>query len=635
MLRCRQRPALRRHRSMPLTRRVLCCLLVAAVSACGPQAAPTPPFAVARISPEPAAGPLLLNDALTVYFAAPVNPLSVTADSFTVVDDRGHRVPGTLRSGVDWVSFQPLPPVLPALDDGSFLPGASYELRIAGSPRPDAVRASDGRRLASPFVMPFRAAQRDEAPPGLAAPLRPPANDLPFLLRPVEGIPQVPADAPRLLLAFTQPLLPSSVGPSAFAVTLLDQPPFTALAARSVRIVPPRLPLANGETAGTTVEIDLGAEPRRADGSGVRLLQPGDRLCVQLVRGGTGVRDYRGAEPLLSPPVLWSVVAGAELACAEWPLPDDVLAAADRVEPGFEIRAGRLQPCLRRECGDGRLGVLRPARDVVLRPGEPFDRGDGVLVASDGPRFGFLAIDVPDGVTVQIEPGTAGAIVQAVGGIRVAGRIVVRALPRVVTARRFHAPPVLELADQVPVAFVAAGPVAIAGEVVAEPPPVGDATSVMFASASHIDLRGLRGELPFRTVLAVDEARAAERPAVLGVRGQSVVAPSVFSYGLPPDASCTIEAELPWRQMPADRSAALVQVSGADGRLAAWWQSAPADPLRATQPDLTNGRIGRRQACRSGDAIAFPPGDFVRVALRAQVAGGEPTLAVLVRLVAR
>jgi hypothetical protein len=86
---------------------------------------------------------------------------------------------------------------------------------------------------------------------------------------------------------------------------------------------------------------------------------------------------------------------------------------------------------------------------------------------------------------------------------------------------------------------------------------------------------------------------------------------------------------------PADRSAALLQILGADGRLAAFWQLAPADPLRQAQPDLTIGRVGRQQAIRSGEVVAFQPGDFVRIALRAQIAAGEPALAVQIRLVGR
>ena len=423
--------------------------------------------------------------------------------------------------------------------------------------------------------------------------------------------------------------------PAAFEVTLLDQPPFTTLAPRSVRVLPPRNPAPAGEVPGAVVEIDLGAEPRRADGSGARPLKPGDRLCVQLARGVARLRDYRGSEPIASPPVLWSVVAGAELACAEWPQPDDFVAAADGLSPAFEIRSGSLQPCVRRDCGDGRLGLLRPTRDLVLRPGEPFDRGDGVVVVSDGARFAFRAIDVPAGVTLHVEPGAQGAVLQVVGGVRIAGRILVRgATPRTL-ARRFHAQPALELAEQAPVAIVAAGPIAVAGEVGAEPPPGRDATSLLLASASRIDLRELRGELPFHTILAVDEAAAGERPCLLGVRGQSIVVPAVFSYGLPPGASCTVEAELPWRAMPADRAAAMLQVQGGDIRLAVAWQVAPADPLRQGQPDLTMGRVGRQQAGRNGDVVAFQPGDFVRVVLRAQVAAGETALAVQVRLVGR
>lgn len=621
---------------MTHVRRSLPLLAILGFAACRPSAERPAAFDVSRASPAlPAAAPLLLNDALTVYFTAPVLPISVTADSFTVVDDRGQRVPGSLRVGADWVSFVPQAPVTTALDDGSFRPGAHYELRLAGMPRPDAVRSLDGRRLVRPIVLPFRAAARDEAPAGLPAPLRPLANDLPFVQRPMDGLLQLPADAPRLVLSYTQPLLPASVTADAFEITLLDQPPFPTLWPRSVRVLPSRRSgAAAEEPQGAMVEIDLGSAPRRADGAGERPLRPGDRICVQARRGRQSLRDYSGAELLAAPPLLWSVVAGTEATCAEWPARDDALEAGDGLAPSFELHEGFLRPCLRQECGDGRLGVLRPQRDLVLRPGQPFDRGDGAIVISDGVRFPFLAIEVPAGVTLRVEAGAGGAILQAVGSVKVAGRLVIAGQPLPAPTQRFHAYPVLDLAGQAPVGVVAAGPIAITGRIAAEPPADEGTVTGLFASATCIDLRGVQGELPFHTLLAVDAA-AGERSRLLGVRGQSLVLPVAFTYGLPAGATVAVEAVLPWRALPLDRSAGALRVLGEDGRIQLAWQTAPADPLRRGQPDVSIGRVGRLQAAGPDDLVPFAPGDFLRLRLAAQVASGDPMLAVQVRLAAR
>lgn len=617
--------------------RLTCGCLAFAVAACGRGAEAPAVFRLERTSPPPAgsAPPLLLNDAITAYFSAPVLPVSVTPDSVTVVDDRGHRVPGELRVGADWITFTPLPPVTAALDDGSFRPGGAYELRIAGMPRPDAVRSLDGRRLAAPAALSFRVAGRDAAPPGLPAPLRPPASELPFVLRAPEGLLQLPADAPRLRLDFTQPVLPSSVTADAFEITLLDQPPFETLKPRSVRIVPPRRSgRRSDELDGAAVEIDLGATPSRVGGE-ARPLRAGDRICLQLRSGAASLRDYRGAVPLAAPPLLWSVVAGDQVPYAEWPAPGEAVAAPDGLSPAFESHAGGLRPRLRVECGDGRLGVLRPQRDLVLRPGEPFDRGDGAIVVSDGARFPFLAIDVPPGVTVRVDASRQPVQLLAVGGARVAGSLVAMATPGRTPERRFQTVGVLELAGAAPAALVAGGGIEVAGRLQAEPPPaVGESTWTL-ASAGPIDLRSLQGELPFQTVLAVDGALDDGRASVLGVRGQSLVIPVVFTYGLPAGASVRVEGILPWRQMPTDRTLGVLRTGDADGRVAVQWQTAPADPVRRGRPDTSAGRVGRLEPVRDGDPLAFAAGDFLRCQLTVQAAAGEPSAFVQPRIVGR
>jgi len=623
---------------MDVCLRLTCCLAGVVAAACEHGGREQAPFRLARTSPPPADAPvppLLLNDAITAYFTAPVLPVSVTPDSVTVVDNRGHRVPGDLRVGADWITFMPLPPVTASLDDGSFRPGGAYELRIAGMPRPDAIRAIDGRRLTAPVALPFRVAGRDDAPSGLPAPLRPPANELPFVLRPPDGLLQLPADAPRLRLDFTQPVLPSSVSVGAFEITLLDQPPFETLTPRSVRIVPPRRSgRRSDELDGAAVEIDLGAAPARAGGE-PRPLRAGDRICLQLRGGIASLRDHRGTAPLAAPPQLWSVVAGDQVPYAEWPSAGDVITASDGLSPTFEAHAGGLRPRLRVECGDGRLGVLRPQRDLVLRPGEPFDRGDGAIVVSDGGRFPFLAIDIPAGVTVRVDAGNESACLMAVGSVRIAGALVAMAPPGRQLERRFQAVSVLELAAMASVAVIAGGGIELAGWLSAEPPPgVGQSTWTL-ASAGPIDLRSLQGELPFQTVLAVDAAIGDGRTSLLGVRGQSLVVPAVFTYGLPAGASVRAEALLPWRPMPVDRILGVLRTGDPEGRVSVHWQTAPPDPVRLGWPDTSAGRVSRLEPARDGEPLPFAAGDFVRCQLSLQVAAGDAAAAIQPQIVGR
>ena len=135
---------------------------------------------------------------------------------------------------------------------------------VAGYPRHDAVRASDGRRLAAAVAFPVRVAGIDYRPVGLPAPLRPPMSELPFVLPPqYPPLQPVPANAPRLRLRFTLPVLPTTATADAFEV-LLMRSPIETLMPRSVRVVPSRLP---DDFPGSTVEIDLGGLMRQ-DGSG-------------------------------------------------------------------------------------------------------------------------------------------------------------------------------------------------------------------------------------------------------------------------------------------------------------------------------------------------------------------------------
>jgi hypothetical protein len=594
-------------------------VLLAACSRGGPSSTP---FAIVRTSPplHAQAAPLLLNDAITVYFSADVLPVSVTADSVTLVDGDDRVVPGTLRVGANWVSFVPVPPVTRELDDGSYRPGASYRLLIAGSPRPDAVRATDERRLAAATAFPVRIASLNDAPEGLPAPLRPQPGDVPLLLRADVQQQQLPADRPRLRLHFTQPLLPASVTPAAFQVTVLVNASLEEIVPRRAYVVPSRLDAVHG----STVELDLGAWPTRArDGSSLRLREK-DLVCVELRRGEHALRDYAGNAALPAEPQLWTVVAGDNVALAEWPSSTDAVFTDDALGVGFEVRGDVIRPRVRVEAGDGSLGVFRPRRDTTLRPNEPFDRGDGTLVVSRGTVFPFASIDVPAGVTVRLDGGGTPVHLLACGSVRVDGRLELAGPPRALPRHLLREQPVRELLELTNAALVAAGDITIGGAVVAAVPPAGDTTSLLLAAAGAIDLRGLAGELPFHTLLA-REANGDAAGSILGVRGQSLVLEAGFTYGVPPGADLAVRGVTTWRQLPWDRDAGAVHLVDASDDLQLAWQAAPADPVHRTQPDLSIGRVSRLEPVLDGATIAVAAGSFVRFALQARVrAGIEP-----------
>ncbi len=586
-----------------------------AVTGCTRTPAAKPPLAIARTSPalDESAPPLLLNDAITIYFSEPILPVSVTSDSVTLVDEAGQQVPGSLRVSSNWITFEPVSPLAPSLDDGSYRPGASYRLLVAGAPRPDAIRALDGRRLATPAAFPVRIARLDERPAGLPAILRPSANELPFMLPPLAGG-QLPASEPRLHLQFTQPVLPSSVVPEAFQVMLIATPPIELLP-RHVRVLSNRL-----DTQGCTVEIDLGALPARANGDPSQPLKPGEVVSVALGRGRHSVVDYSGAPPLPTPAQLWGVVAGNSITLLEWPSGDNQLHGDGELTPGFETSGGQLRPRVRVEAGDGSLGILRPLRDLVLRPGQPFDRGDGEIVVSQRGRFAFLAIDIPKGVTVRVEPGATPVQLLAAGSVRILGDLVFDVAAAPVPPRQLQQP-LAELAAAVPAAIIAAGDVELGGRILATAGPVEGTTSLLLASASSIELRGA---LPFQTLLAVEARGEAGTAAIRGARGQSIVFDPAFTYGLAAGADFALRALTPWRPLPPDRDGGVVSLLDQDRDLQVAWQQAPADAVRKNAPDLSIGRVGRLETVRHGDPIAFPAGSFVRFAFTARARAGQP-----------
>ena len=591
--------------------RTIVGMLAACLLGCSRSSSTPAPLRVVRSAPTlgEQAPPLLLNDSVTVYFSEPVLALSVTSDSVSMIDDRGLQVPGTLRSGANWVSFVPAPPLTPGLADGSFRPGARYRLILAGSPRPDAIRAVDDRRLQETVAFDVRIATLDQAPAGLPAPLRPPAGDLPFLLRSSEGLQQLPANAPRLQLHFTRPILPSSVTAAAFEVVLRAEP-LEVLLPRSVRVVTSWL----DELPGSTVEIDLGALPRRASGKPAVALRRDDWIAV-VQRPGL-LLDYWGSAALPSTVQVWTVVEGDSAVLGSWSEGATRFAGERGLEPCFEVRDGVVRPRVRLEAGNGRLGVLQPRRDLVLRPGQPFDRGDGVMVVSEGSEFPFLAIDVPQGVTVRVDASAGPVLLLSCADVHVAGTLQFDAMATVMPPRRSQSLPVRDLITAAPVAVVAAGDIHVSGVVRASAPASDTTTPLLLATVGDLHLQG---ELPFRTMLAIEAAGDEGPLRIHGSRGQTVVFTVHFTDGVAVGAELPIVGHTQWLQVPLGHDGAVVGLVDASPELRFAWQAAPPESVRRDQPDVTVGRVGRPQPIGPGERINVTPETFVRLTIEARV----------------
>jgi hypothetical protein len=588
--------------------------LVAVGAACGRAVVEPEPFHVVRVAPDlGGTQPLALNDSITVCFSADLAPLSVTADSCSVVDERGLRVAGTLRVRGSHLTFQPRPPLAPDLRDGSFVPGHLYRLILAGLPRPDAVRAADGRRLAAGMVREFRMASLGDAG---AQVLHSPVPGLPFFLVAPEGPQRLPVDAPWLRLRFTAPVAPWSVALPAVQVRRYGNPVET-LQPRGLRLAE----AGRDEMAGTLLEVDLGGPLLDGKGQPVRPLRTGDLLSVALVSGASALRDYTGAPVFAAVEPCWSVVPGSLIARVEWPSTDAEVLAEDGILPGFECHGGLLVPMARVETGAATHGLFRPQRDTWITPGQPFDRGDGVQVVSAAGRFEFLAVDVPEGVVVTLDATQGPIRLLAAGGIRIAGTL--RILGSASPLRRLRPGSHVEGAlEQAPVAMAAAGTLAVAGRIEASPGVGPEATVLCLASATGIELTG---EVPFNSLLAVASPEGGGAgPAIRGARGQTVVAAVSFTRGVPAGGRWSASCCSPWLQLPSDTLEPHLAVFDATPGCTVAWQVAPADPLQPRQPDLRPGRPSGMRLAQDRDRLAMQPGEFVRFRVAAEVAWGMP-----------
>lgn len=576
-------------------------------------------FSVHRTTPEFADATVpvvMLNDWITLHFDAPIDPLTVTRDTVTVLDAEGHQVQGHLRVDAQYVAFVPEPPITPELNDGSLEPGREYRLVAAGYPRPDAIRSRAGQRLDRMFVGVFKTAVYDASPP-----LRP-IQGVPTVLRPAfHG--QVPIDRPIVQLHFTLPVLPTTVRPAAFEALLSRGSRLWQVRPRSVRVASARGP--TDDYPGCTVELDLGGELAVVDGDETEVLQPGDFLSVRLAQGPDAVLGY-GNQPVLqsSDAALWTVVEGASVAVLEWPraLGERPL-GSDSLLPGFEVVQGGVRARARVEAGTGALGILRPLRNLVLRPGEPFDRGDGTIVQSVGNAFPFLAIDIPAGVTVRLE-APAGAALLACGSVRIDGQLWIETEPVPTRSQALREVAAAALLASAPVAIVAGGEIAVNGAIATGRAIADDQSLLAVMSAGGV---AIAGPLPEGAIVAVEAQRplqwqAAQRKRTMTTR---------LTPGVPPGCEIECVAHSGWLRFPSDIGSGIVAIDQLDPRLQVGWQLAPPDPVRTGRADLRPERWTQVREVVSGGAIDVPPGHHLRFRLRTRVQPGAalPRLAAI------
>ena len=611
---------------MSAARRMCWILPALALSGAACWHSPAPqPFAIERVYPALGADaePLMLNDAATVYFSAPVDPLSVTSDSVSVVDAAGHPVSGTLKVGRAWVTFEPRPPLQPTLDDGSFKPDTEYRLVVAGYPRPDGVRAADGRHLFEGMQRTFRTAPR-VMEGELPAPLRPNYSTLlPLVVKPIEGDIQVPVDDPRLQLHFTLPILPTSLTPEAFALTLVRlggaEPIKHRVVPRAVRLLPRVEPI--DDYPSCTVEIELARRLALLDGSGTVELKADDFIGLAVVAGAKALRDYSGRFHQ-EPPAerTWYMVPGSAVAVAEWPdfaeqkAARQLLSGSVLGNPGFEVdEQGDLRPLVRLEAGNGEFGVFRPTRDTVLVPGEPFDRGDGVVLRSQGHTFPFMAIDIPDGVTVRVDARAGPVRLLAVDRAQIAGKLQIDGRGRGLrsTDRQVDVSLVM---DGSAVTLMAPGGIAITGEVTAEGDAEGSALALI--TGGRLEL----GPVPAGTILATEpgcKVVGALDPSCRSVQLQ-------LTPGLPAAAQIEAVGVADYLPLPPGIAGGTLRLDACDPAIRVSWQATLPDAVEVQRPDRRSARSTPWYEFRDGEVIDGLAGQFVRIRCQALLQGGQP-----------
>ncbi len=606
----------------------------AAVGCAEPRQPPPRRLEVLRVSPwgvgdaADSVAELFLNQEVTVRFSLPLDRLSISEDTVRISDGRGHRVKGSLRTSSHAVTFVPVAPLTPTLDDGSFAPGLAYRLDVVGFPRANAVRAADGQVLERSIVRLFRAVDADRKPSPL---LRLEISPLGFALD--GGSLGMAAGSRILRLYFHEPPVPTSVTPRAFKVYRSNpsgRGGFEELGPRAVRLR--ALAGVFGHLPAWTVELEFERAP---------MPEPG-YLCVELVADDADMlRDAIGRPPRLLAakedsqlelsdvvglPLVVTVHSGERVPLVR--VNFALGAAFQDVSPGavkFEVRDGRAVPLVRGAAGSGALGVFAPRGHMELLPGRPFDRGDGVLVRAENGVFDFAGVFIPRGTVVRVVAGADPVEIRACGSIRIEGDLVLVGTRLGQWSAEASDVALPALVDGSGSVLLAAGDILMLGQIrheaVVGARPAGSPLTLVCGGGMV-----LGGRLPLRTVLATEPGGH-----VAGAAQGSPIRVTVASLSkpLPPGPPLAAAAVTEWLRLPARRMDAVeVELGGADG-VEVEVQVAVGDPSNPARALDDQAMLHAPVRVPLVAPLSLPPAGFVRFFLRGTVKAGEklPSLA--------
>jgi hypothetical protein len=351
-----------------------------------------------------------LNEHLVLHFSAELKSASVTPQSFRITTSAG--APAQGRRFVFGRELRFIPDAVRATDlsDGGYKPDTNYRVELAGFPRADALRASDGTCLATTLRIEFHTV-RVESPRTGAPVFEDDSPDQGLGLRILgtrparDGLIQVRTSRQGVLeLEAEEPIDPSTLSMEDFSLT-------PRMPHGEVRSYPLRPELVENDNkhafppVGTTI---LRLVPQT-------LLPSGD-YRLTLNHNGTHLRDFSShLMPLigLGPDGLRRLVVRTE----------DLEVAGEYWEEFLDagMRSSALVPG-----ADGTALWSNTGRLEVRYPAAAGDGSDGeVLFAEAETRSSVSAtrLLVPEGINSRLDAGDGLCLLRSQGAMEIAGRL--------------------------------------------------------------------------------------------------------------------------------------------------------------------------------------------------------------------
>lgn len=553
---------------------------------------------------------IAINQSITVYFDEPIDPVTVTRESFRVLDPHGHSVPGSIEVGTRSVRFVPIAPITADLSDGSFRLGATYRLEVPGMPTSYAIRSRSGRTLERGVVRSFRVLRhaRELGLPTAFLPIDVGTDPLRLDLA-AGGLPRMAADRGVIDLQFSHPLLPPSVRCDAFRLWWLapgqGEPVELPLVAASVVAAPP--PAARYR--GSTVRLELAPNALAA-------LAEDDvrRLFLELVDGEAAVKDYRGRPVQLPVPVAVHVDPGDRIRVRDVDLSELRLKKVAGAQVGFELRAGRLAARAFVEAGSGVAGALVAGASTVLAPGRTYDRGDGTLQPAAGVGLEFASLDVPPGAELRLRADATGLVLRVCGDATIRGRLVLEGTGRQLPWRSGDEPPLDALVGLAGALIVAGGDFVVGpgAEIVVAEPGQQPFPLVVVAGGDVLS----EGSIPPGCAFALREGARIAGVAERAVRWRVQLTP-----GAPPGTVLDAAAWSDWIPLPATATSIMMAVSDPQHAVDVAVQVAPPHVIAADRPLVDDDLLTPPLPLPLVQPLAVEPGAFCRIRLSGRVRG--------------